>query len=183
MSNTQNFLRAFAFILSLFVFSTVAFAQTETRLTQFSLYGMQSVASGQSLQVSVLNPRVSDGEIVPCIKVRIIFDVYAADGTTGKLRFVRRISHEVELEGGEAATVDYAASRSGDFVSPMVFARPEDEDLPEPVREAILPTLLLREGGRAILNLPAVIKGFDPQPDPPQSISAAKPINALPVPQ
>ena len=169
MSSKQKFLRAFAFILSLFVFSTVVFAQTETRRTQFSLYGMQPVASGQSLLVTVVNPRVADGEIVPCIKVRIIFDVYAVDSTTGKLRFMRRLAREVELDGGEAATFDYAASRGGDYVSPMVFARQEDEDLPEPVRAGILPTLLLREGGRTILNLPAVLKGFDPQPDPPAS--------------
>src|SRR5215204_2251084 len=170
MSNIQNFLRAFAVISSLFVFSSASFAQTETRHTQFSLYGLQAVASGQSLHVTVVNPRISDGEIVPCIKVRVIFDVYAADGATGKLRFMRRILREVELDGGEAATFDYAASRSGDYVSPMVFARPEDEDLPEPAQAVILPALVLREGGRTILNLPAVLKGFDPQPDPPQSI-------------
>jgi hypothetical protein len=167
MSNTQNFLRAFAFILSLFVFSTVAGAQTETRVTQFSLYAMQPVASGQSLQVTLVNPRVSDGEIVPCIKVRVTFDVYAADPATGKLRFMRRVSHEAELDGGEAAIFDYAASRSGEYVSPAVFASPE-EDSTEPARVRILSTLLLREGGRTILNLPADIKGFDPQPDPPQ---------------
>ena len=128
---------------------------------------MQSVASGQSLQVAVVNPRVSESEIVPCIKVRIIFDVYSADLATGKLRFVRRVSYEAELDGGEAAIFDYAPSRGGEYVSPSVFARPE-EDSTEPVRDGILSTLLLREGVRTILNLPAVIKGFDPQPDPPQ---------------
>jgi hypothetical protein len=183
MRYRQNFLRAFAFTLSLFVFSIVVPAQTETRRTQFSLYGMQAVASGQSLQLTVVNPRLSEAEIVPCIKVRIVFDVYAAaDAATGKLRFVRRVAHEVELDRGEAAVFDYAASRSGEYVSAMVFARPEETST-ETAGARILSMLLLREGGRTLLNLPADIKGFDPQPDPPQTISAAEPLKASPVPK
>jgi len=167
MSNTQSFFRAFAFILSLFVFSGVVAAQTETPRTRFSLFGMQPVATGQSLQAAIVNPRVSDGEIVPCIKVRVFFDVYTAEIATGQLRLTRRVTHEAELDGGKAATFEYVAARSGEYVSAMVFASPKEVSTETaPVR--ILSTLLLREGGRTILNLPADIKGFDPQPDPPR---------------
>lgn len=170
MNIKKNFLSAFAIGLSLFAFSTVvAFGQTETTRTQFSLYGMHFIGAGQTVNVTVQNPRFSDSEIQPCIRVRIVFDVYeaAGDGSV-RLRFVRRVSRVVRLDGGEAATFDFAASRNGDYVSPAVFASPEEPESSEPVRARLLSTLVVRQGERTILNLPAVLKGFDPQPDPPR---------------
>jgi len=171
MNIKKNFLSAFAIGLSLFAFSTVvAFGQTETTRNQFSLYGMHFIGAGQTVNVTVQVPRFSDPQgDIPCIRVRIVFDIYAADtNIANRLRFVRRVSREVELEYGEAATFDYAAGRTGDYVSPAVFVRLEETESSEPIREVILSTLVVRQGERTILNLPAVLKGFDPQPDPPR---------------
>jgi len=166
MDIKKNFVIAFALGAIVFAFSVVAFGQTEPARTEFSLYGMHFISGGQTLRVSVQNPRFSDSEIIPCIRVRIVFDIYeaAGDGSV-RLRFVRRVSREGLLDGGEAATFDFAVGRSGEHVSPMVFASPEGTEPPAPIR--LLSTLVVREFGRTILNLPAVLKGFDPQPDPP----------------
>lgn len=180
MNIKKNFLSAFAISLSLFAFSTaVAFGQTETTRNQFSLYGMHFISAGQTVSVSVLNACVSDAaaggqcnnpdpEIQPCIRVRIVFDVYEQSPTSPTLRFRRRVLREVLLDGGEAATFDFRSSQTGDWVSPAVFARPELVAPPDTRPERLLSTLVVRQGERTILNLPAVLKGFDPQPDPPR---------------
>ncbi|MGH9948014.1 MAG: hypothetical protein ACRD6X_12550 [Pyrinomonadaceae bacterium] len=169
MNIKKNTFIALALGLSLFAFSAAVFGQTEPPArTQFSLYGMHFINGGQTVRVSVQNPRFSDSEVIPCVRVRIVFDVYetAGDGSV-RLRFVRRVSSEIELETGEAATFDFAAGRTGEFVSPAVFARPEAIRLGDPEKERLLTTVVVRQFGTTLLNLPAVLKGFDPQPDPP----------------
>lgn len=164
----------FAFVIGL---AAVVLFFSQTNLAQaaptgnpalFSLYGIQSVNFGQSLRVTLQNPRFSESEIIPCIRVRIVFDVYDNGATeNGRLRFVRRVVRETELDAGEAASFDFPASRTGDLVSTSIFARAEVSELPGIQRPRFVSTLALREQGRTILNLPAVIRGFDPQPDPP----------------
>lgn len=182
MNIKKNFVIAFALGALVFVFSTtVAFGQVAPpdNRPQFSLYGMHYISGGQSFRVAVQNACVSDPaaiipcvnpnpEIIPCIRVRVVFDVYESSPTqSGRLRFVRRVSREVLLDGGEAATFDFAAGRTGDWVSPAVFARP-DEVGPSNTRPILLvSTLSVRQFGLTVFNLPAELKGFDPQPDPP----------------
>lgn len=116
---------------------------------------MHFINGGQTVRVSVQNPRFSDSEsMAPRIRVRILFDVYeaAGDGSV-RLRFARRVLREIELEPGDAAT------GRGEYVSPAVFASPEG-DSTEPIRPT--PTVVVREGGRTILNLPAVQGAMDP---------------------
>ena len=169
MNIKKNFLSAFALGLSLFAFLTaVAFGQTETTRNQFTLYGMHFINGGQSLRLSVQNPRFSDSEVIPCLRVRVVFDVYEQSSTEPvRLRFARRVSREILLDGGEAATFEFRASQAGDYVSPMVFGSPGDVAPPDMRPERLVSTLVVRQGERTILNLPAVLKGFDPQPDPP----------------
>lgn len=161
---------ALAFGLMVFAFSTViAFGQNETARSHFSLYGMHFVGGGQTVRVSVQNPRPSEpGEITPCVRVRVFFDLYeaAGDGSV-RLRFVRRASREVLLDGGEAATFDFPASRNGEWISPGVSARCEENCPSDGYRTRVLSTVAVRQGGNTVLLLPAVLKGFDPQPDPP----------------
>ena len=156
-------------VIVILAFTIAANGQTETPRRQVSLYGIHSLDSGQSLRVALQNPRFSDTEIIPCVRVRVVFEVYAPDTTeTGRLRLVRSFAREVLLDGGEAAAIDFAAMRSDRFVSVSIFATPEGEVTGDgSVR--IASTLSVRESGRTILNLPAVEKGFDPQPDPPAS--------------
>jgi len=171
MNTKNNSVIAYALGAIIFAFSTAAaFGQVATPDTQsqFVLYGMHFINGGQTVRVSLQNPRYSDSEIVPCIKVRVVFDVYeaaaAGDGSV-RLRFGRRVSREFLLDGGEAATFDFIASSRGEHVSPAVFASPEENE-PGPVR--LLSTAAVRLSGFTLLNLPIVEKGFDPQPDPPR---------------
>jgi hypothetical protein len=133
------------------------------------------------MRVAVQNPRFSDSEIIPCIRVRIVLDFYAAAGD-GSVRPqpIRRVTRETEFDAGDAATFDFPATlacdgsvcpaaRNGVYVSAAVFATPFGVELPETYRLKFNSTLSVREFGRTILNLPAVEKGFDPQPDPPAS--------------
>ena len=164
----KNLISLFALAAIVFTLSAVSLAQAAPAPSQFALYGMHFINGGQTVRVTVQNPRVSDSEVIPCIRVRVVFDLYEAiPPDQQRLRFVRRVSREVELDGGEAASFDFAASRGGDWVSPSVVARCEENCPSDPTRTRVLSTLVVREGGRTLLNLPAVIKGFDPQPDPP----------------
>jgi hypothetical protein len=170
MNFRKNSFITFALIAIVFTLSAVSLAQTEQARGQFALYGMHSISGGQTLRISVQNPRASDAEIIPCIRVRIVFDVYEAiPPDQQRLRFVRRVSRVVELDPGDASTFDLAVPRTsnGEFISPMVFAHCEGICPSDPSRARVLSTVAVREGGRTVLLLPAVIKGFDPQPDPP----------------
>lgn len=167
MNIKKNFVIAFALGFILLALSVVAFGQTEPTRSKFALYGMHFISGGQTVRVSVQNPRFSDSELEPCLRVRIVFDVYeaAGDGSV-RLRFARRVLREIELEPGDAAAVDFAATGRGEYVSPAVFASSEI-DPPSPIRLA--PTVVLREGGRTILSLPSVQGAMDPtnaQPPP-----------------
>jgi hypothetical protein len=163
----MNIKNSFLLAFIVFAFSSVAFGQTQSTRTQYILYGLHFIGAGQSARLTAQNPRFSDSETIPCVRVRIVFDVFeaAGDGSV-RLRFSRRVSREILLDGGEAATFDYAATGRGEWVSPAVFARPED-NAPGAIQPRLLSTLGLRESGRSVLNIPVVEKGFDPQPYPP----------------
>jgi hypothetical protein len=173
MNVRKNLAIALAFGLMVFAFSANAIiGQTDPPdpvRTQVSLYGMHFLEFGRTVRVTVVNPRSpSPGEIIPCIRVTILFDVYeaAGDGSV-RLRFARRVSREVLLDGGEAAAFDFPASRHGDWISPTVSARCEENCPSDGSRARVLSTVSVRRGGSTVLLLPAVLKGFDPQPDPP----------------
>lgn len=155
----------------------------QTRGTNYTLYGLNFLNNWQALRVSAHNPRFSDGEIIPCIKVFVILDLYQAAGDGSVLpRLARRIVREVELDPGDAVSFDFPATalcdgsvcpaaRNGVYAGVSVFATPvEGEPLP-PGRLKFNSTLALREFGRTTLTLPVVEKGFDPQPDPPTPLN------------
>jgi len=163
MNIKKNFLSAFALSAIILAFSAVAFGQDETTRTQFSLYGMHFVSAGQTVRIWVQNPRFSDSEIIPCIRVRVVFDIYEQNPAEPvRLRFVRRVSREIELEPGDAATFNYEAERTGDWVSPAVFASPEENNPPDTHPIRLVPTVAVQQGGRTLFNLPAVQKAMDP---------------------
>lgn len=143
------------------VFAGFAFGQRET---QHTLYGVNFLNPGQTLRVALENPRLTEAEIIPCVRAAVVFDIYAASDAM-RLRLARRVTRETLLCAGEAAIVDFTASRTGEHVGAGVVFRCEDSVCDGSVRLAL--TAGLRESGRTILSLPAVVKGFDPQPDPP----------------
>jgi hypothetical protein len=172
-------------VIAFFIFavSSLAYGQTEAARTRFSLYGANFLSAGQTLRVTAQNQRFSDSEIIPCIRVRIVLDFYeaAGDGSV-RLRSLRRVTRQIELDPGEAISFDVAAAlacdgsvcpaaRNGVFVSAAVFATPFGVETPERYQTKFTSTLAVREFGRTLLILPAVEKGFDPQPDPPASVS------------
>lgn len=158
-----------------------------------TLFGMHTLEPRQTAQITVVNP----SEIIPCVRVRLAFDVYEQDPTqpsrpgesdpsqSMRLRFVRTVSRVVELDPGEAASFDYTAGGRGAFVSPASFAHEinEESDPHTPARveesgprtqistrgNAATSTLVINERGHTLFTAPGVRVGFDPQPDPPTS--------------
>lgn len=138
---------------------------------EVTYYGMHTMAAGTSLRLGIVNRfPVSDGEIIPCIRVRIVVDFYRAAGD-GSVRpvFVRRAEREILLDPGDAASYDLPSSRlGGEIVNVTVFFTPVGQDLPESPHIAAATILEVRESGRTIFTLPGIPRGFDPQPDPPR---------------
>ena len=147
-----------------------------------TFFGMQTLAAGQTAQITVVNPL----EIIPCVRVILTFDLYEADPTSPiRLRFVRSVSREVELEPGDAATIEYTAGGRGAFISPATFTREihdvGDSHTPALVRQTdpritiqtraiiAISSLVINERGHVIFTAPGVRVGFDPQPDPPSN--------------
>jgi len=173
MNNYRTYINALAVAASvlgiLVAFGVRAEAQTDsTSRVRGTLYGLHSIAAGQTARVSVVNREaIYDGEIIPCVRVRVVFDVYEPSAAApNRLRFVRRVEREAELDPGEAISFDFTATR-GERVSTSVFMRPDNDNPPNAVGVDAVSTLEVRDGGRTILTLPGVRKGFDPQPDPP----------------
>ena len=164
-------------IITLTIAAAVS-AQEGTRGTHYTLYGQNLLSSWQSLRLAADNPRYSDSEIIPCIRVTWIatFFELPGDGSV-RPRALRRVTREIELDPGEVASFDIPATmacdgsvcpqiRNGVFVAVSVFATPVEGE-PIPARLNFNTTLAMREFSRTIFTLPAVQKGFDPQPDPP----------------
>ena len=173
-NETQN-------IIHLGIRNTRHFASRLRTGTRDLLFAIRSaIDAGQpTLRLVADNARYSDSEIIPCIRVTMILSFF--DGpldATSRLRPMRRVTREIELDPGEAASFDISPSlacgdgglcpqvRDGVYVGVSVFATPVEGD-PIPPRLKFNSTLALREWGRTIFTLPVTEKGFDPQPDPP----------------
>ena len=165
-------------LTAIFILALTPTAFGQTRGTHYTFYGQNLLSSWQSLRLAADNPRYSDSEIIPCVRVTWIakFFELPGDGSV-RVRELRSVSRELELDPGEAASWDIPATlacdgsvcpqiRNGVNVSVSVFATPVEGE-PIPDRLNFNTTLATREFGRTIFTLPAVQKGFDPQPDPP----------------
>ena len=169
MKLKNKFIVQFALVALTALFSLTASGQTG--VVQSTDFGMHRFAPGQTAAVSVINRRpLSDSEIIPCVRVLVIADVYETSFSEFvKPRFLRRVTREERLEAGEALSFNLTPSRTSDAavsISAFVFQERET-DSPESIRRAVNSTLQITENGRSIYTLPGVIKTFDPQPDPP----------------
>jgi hypothetical protein len=110
-------------------------------------------------------------------RVRLAFDIYVqpppepdAPSCITRYRFLRRESCDVALRPGEAASFDFTAAQDMKVAASIHSlggpdTREADSQVtPEP---HLAPMLEVREGMRTLFVVPAVIKGFNPQPDPP----------------
>lgn len=173
MNIKNNIAKFFTLAALVFVLSFAdANGQTPSEAQgEAALFGIQTMNAGQTMRLSVVNRQpLSDREIIPCIRVRIIADFYAAtcDGSVCPAP-VRRAERTLTLDPGEAVSFDLPASRTGDErVSISVFMSPVEEPGFFNTRGTATATLEVLNAGRKLFNIPGVIKGFDPQPDPPQ---------------
>ena len=174
----MNVKRTASIIILTFALAGAVAAQDGTPGTHYTHYGQNLLSSWQSLRLTADNPRYSDGEIIPCIRITWIatFFELPGDGSVSP-RPLRRVTRVLELDPGEAAAWDIPATlacdgsvcpqiRNGVSVGVSVFVTPvEGEPIPRQLN--FTSTLAMREFSRTIFTLPAGLKGFDPQPDPP----------------
>ena len=148
-------------------------------------FGFIDVAAGEAARLNVVNllrqPPPDDGSPPPddghTRRLRLAFDIYVtpppepdAPSCITRYRFLRRESCDVVLIPGEAASFDFTAAQDMKVAASIRSlggpdTREGDSQLtPEP---HLAPMLEVREGARTLFVVPGVIKGFNPQPDPP----------------
>ena len=150
------------------------------------------LATGQTARVNVVNiqppphpdsPR-PDPDAPIARRVLLAFDVYIQDPDYTpncggivpvsptclvRYRFLRRESSEVQLMPGQAASLNFTAVEGAKVQAfTQALGGPDtigDPDItPEP---HLVPSLEVREGTRTLFVVPALVKLFNPQPDPP----------------
>ncbi len=151
----------------------------ETLRVRSTLFGMHSLDNNQTARVTVVNnvlrvppvpgttnPNVEPSDPGYTKRVTIAFDIYeqAADGS---VRFVRTRSRTFTLQGGESATFEHEVARPrGELVSPASFSARFNQN--EQLRPSeVVSTFTVERNGNTIATHPGVIRGFNPQPDPP----------------
>jgi hypothetical protein len=143
-------------------------------------FGFIDLGAGQTARLNVVigNPDTTPGDPRLARRVRLAFDIYGVTdpqnlqdpSCTTQYHFLRRESCDVVLMPGEAASLDFTAvegtkvSASAHSLGGPDTREGEAQLTPEP---HLAPTLEVREGARTIFVVPAVAKGFNPQPDPP----------------
>jgi hypothetical protein len=148
-----------------------------------SSFGMVGITSGQSLRVSVANTimpgdtNLPPGPVRVAINFRMLNGTLARDNRTGEV--IRKV---VDLERGDAAFVDldYAALPPSPIrvqIRPVIVFLPPpvpDADtslMPYPPDAAIATVEIINNANArsqfAVFTNPAVVRGFNPQPDPP----------------
>ena len=156
-------------------------------------FGFIDLGAGQTARLNVVNLRRSpppDGDSPPpdpeqpppdpeqhARRVRLAFDIYVqpppepdAPSCITRYRFLRRESCDVVLRPGEAASFDFTAAQDMKVAASIhSLGGPDTREggsrvTPEP---HLSPVLEVREGTRTLFVVPGVIKGFNPQPDPP----------------
>ncbi len=150
-------------------------------------FGFIDLGAGQTARLNVVNIRHSpppDPENPPpepdAQRVRLSFDIYVspppepeAPSCVTRYRFLRRESCDVLLMPGEAASFDFIAADSTKVAASISsLGGPDTREghsqlTPEP---HLAPMLEVRGAARTIFVVPGVVKGFNPQPDPPGAI-------------
>lgn len=155
-------------------------------------FGVIELAALQSARLNVVNIQPPpDGDTPPpqpdspiARRVRLAFDVYVQDPDYPpacggivpvpptclvRYRFLRRELSEVELMPGQAASLNFTAFEGAKIQAfiqalggPDTIGNPDIT--PEP---HLVPSLEVREGTRTLFVVPALVKLFNPQPDPP----------------
>ena len=156
-------------------------------------FGFIELGAGQTARLNVVNlfSPPSERDIPPATpiarRIRLGFDVYVEDPDYTpncggivpvpptclvRYRFLRRESTEVQLMPGQAASLNFTAVEGAKVQSfiqalgvPDTISNPNET--PEP---HLVPSLEVREGTRTLFLVPALVKFFNPQPDPPGQV-------------
>jgi len=130
-------------------------------------FGFLSLAPGQTARLNVVNPVLiaPPDPDSPVRRVRLAFDVYFVappdpESPTHRLnnfRFLRRVSRDVMLRSGEAASFDFTAAAAGTPISAVMLGGPDTS--PGIGNPDIVPTLEVMEGGRTVFTHPALAGG------------------------
>lgn len=137
-------------------------------------YGLQSLSPGQTARLSALNTLVEppDPSQPPdqrsARRVMLVFDIYEGpvpnDGAPAALHFSRRVSREAMLLPGQGMILEFTAS-GNEFVNAAAHSVTPQ---PGPDGSAgVISSLEVRAGGSTIFVHPALVRGFNPQPEPP----------------
>jgi len=148
-------------------------------------FGFIELGPGQTARINVVvgNPNEIPGDTrsgnpLQAHRVRLGFDIYApTDPPTisdpscaTRYHFVRRETCDVVLQPGHAASLDFTAVQ-GARIQPLVSSLSGPDTSPGDVQVTpephLNPTLEVREGARTMFVIPALVKAFNPQPDPP----------------
>ena len=155
-------------------------------------FGFVDLGAGQTARLNVVNIRRSpppDPDQPPpdpenpigIRRVRLSFDIYVqpppepdAPACITRYRFLRRQSCDVTLMPGEAASLDFIAAEDVKVAASISSLGGPDTRAGDPIpterltpEPHLAPMLEVREGARTLFVVPGVIKGFNPQPDPP----------------
>ena len=151
-------------------------------------FGFIDLGAGQTARLNVVNLRRQpppEPDSPPpdpeTLRVRLAFDVYVspppepdAPACITRYRFLRRESCDVVLRPGEAASYDFTALADAKVAASIQSLGGPDTRAGDPIpTEKLTPEphlaqmLEVREGTRTLFVVPGVIKGFNPQPDPP----------------
>ena len=166
INHKNNFTAALALTaLAVFILAADTFGQVREPQGEVTLFGLQTTAPGQNARLGVVNRLPAyNGEIVPCVRVRIMFDIYDKSSTDpSRLVLVRSFARTYLLDPGEAVSLDLPSIRNEESVSVTVFAVPEEVTGDGSVR-TLTATLDLFQGGRKISTVPGIIKPFEPPP-------------------
>lgn len=168
-----------------------AITNTELRRSEF---GFIDLGVGQTARLNFVNIRRSpppDPDTPPpepdtpppdpdAQRVRLSFDIYVspppepeAPSCVTRYRFLRRESCDVVLMPGEAASFDFTAVDNTKVAASISsLGGPDTREgsnqlTPEP---HLAPMIEVREAARTVFVVPGVVKGFNPQPDPPGGV-------------
>ncbi|MCM3874769.1 MAG: hypothetical protein ND895_29085 [Pyrinomonadaceae bacterium] len=144
-------------------------------------FGMVGITPGQTLRVNVSNVIATNDSVLPPGPSRVAFIVINSHGDPIRHRDGSPVRRVVMLERGESAFLDLngddlqfppGPSRLQVRAVVNVFAPgPTDNDVPPPTDGRIVPSVELfnNANGRTVVFIgnPGVIRGFNPQPDPP----------------
>jgi hypothetical protein len=145
-------------------------------------FGMVGITSGQTVRVSVSNTIMPNDANLPPGPTRVVLNFRLPNGQLLRNRSGEVIRKAVDLERGDSTflDVDFGATPPpiGDRLQlrAVIVATPppigDSNQLPPPVGDRIASTVevINNRDGRTqfvVFTNPAVIRGFNPQPDPP----------------